>query len=76
MAEAVYRLLRRKEEPPITRFVARQLSTAHWYDLTAARRDLGYAPSVSTREGLVRLRQHFEKEAAGAQSSSEGARAR
>jgi len=64
LAEAVYRLLRRQEEPPLTRFVARQLSTAHWYDLGAARRDLGYAPTVSTRQGLVLLREHFEKEAA------------
>jgi 2-alkyl-3-oxoalkanoate reductase len=53
--ESVYRLLGRKSEPPMTRFVARQLSTAHWFDLTAAKRDLGYSPSVSTTEGLRRL---------------------
>lgn len=51
-----YRLLGRSDEPPMTRFVARQLSTAHWYDLTAARRDLGYAPCVNVEEGLRRLR--------------------
>lgn len=51
-----YRLLGRSDEPPMTRFVARQLSTAHWYDLTAARRDLGYAPGVNVDEGLRRLR--------------------
>jgi nucleoside-diphosphate-sugar epimerase len=62
-AEAVYWLMRWQDEPPITRFVARQLATAHWYDLAAARRDLGYAPAVSTREGLARLRDYFEKEA-------------
>jgi nucleoside-diphosphate-sugar epimerase len=39
----------------MTRFVARQLSTAHWFDLTAAKRDFGYAPSVSAEEGLRRL---------------------
>jgi nucleoside-diphosphate-sugar epimerase len=53
--EAVYRLLRLRGEPPMTRFVARQLSTAHWFDLTAARRDFGYAPSISTEEGLKRV---------------------
>jgi nucleoside-diphosphate-sugar epimerase len=63
-AEALYLLLRREEEPPLTRFAVRQLSTAHWYDLDAARRDLGYEPRVSTREGLAILREHFEKQAA------------
>jgi 2-alkyl-3-oxoalkanoate reductase len=53
--ERVYRLLKCKSEPPITRFVARQLSTAHWFDLTAAKRDFGYSPGVSTAEGLRRL---------------------
>jgi nucleoside-diphosphate-sugar epimerase len=53
--EAVYRVFRLRGEPPMTRFVARQLSTAHWFDLTAARRDFGYAPAVSTADGLRRL---------------------
>lgn len=64
VAEAAFWLARRQQEPPLTRFVARQLSTAHWYDIGAARRDLGYAPSVSTEQGLLHLREHFEKEAA------------
>jgi nucleoside-diphosphate-sugar epimerase len=53
--EGVYKLLGRRDEPPITRFVARQLSTAHWFELTAARRDLGYVPEVSFAEGLRRI---------------------
>lgn len=55
LLEKTYALLRRTEEPPMTRFLARELATAHWFDLTAARRDLGYEPSVSIREGLERL---------------------
>lgn len=61
--EFAFTLLRREDEPPLTRFVARQLSTAHWYDLGAARRDLGYAPTVTTAQGLARLREHFAKQA-------------
>lgn len=37
-------------EPPMTRFVAAQLGTSHFYDLSAARRDLGYALVVSDEE--------------------------
>ena len=44
----------------MTRFLARELSTAHWYNLGAARRDLGYAPEVTIEEGLARLAQSFE----------------
>ncbi len=39
----------------MTRFVARELATAHWFDISAARRDLGYVPRVSTEAGLERL---------------------
>jgi len=53
--EGVYTLLRIESEPIMTRFVARQLSTAHWFDISAARRDLGYAPEVSLDEGMERL---------------------
>lgn len=42
--------------PFFVRFVVRELATSHWFDLTAARRDFGYAPQVSTVEGLERLR--------------------
>lgn len=54
--EVAWSLLRRHDEPPMTRFLAQQLATAHWFDLSAARRDLGYEATVSTAEGLARLR--------------------
>jgi nucleoside-diphosphate-sugar epimerase len=39
----------------MTRFVARELATSHWFDIQAAKTDLGYKPLVSTEEGLRRL---------------------
>jgi nucleoside-diphosphate-sugar epimerase len=58
--ETVYSLLRLSGEPPMTRFVARQLATAHWFNLSAAKRDLGYRPTVTTKEGLERLRRELQ----------------
>jgi 2-alkyl-3-oxoalkanoate reductase len=53
--ELGYTILRLKHEPLLTRFVVRQLSTAHWFDLSAARRDLKYEPLISIDEGMRRL---------------------
>ena len=50
--EFLYKILHIKKEPPITRFVAYELATSHWFDISAAKRDLGYSPRVSTKEGL------------------------
>lgn len=53
--EFVYRSLELKSEPPMSRFLAAQLSTSHWFDISAARIELGYQPRVSTTEGMRRL---------------------
>jgi 2-alkyl-3-oxoalkanoate reductase len=55
LLETAYAVLRRRDEPPMTRFLARELTTAHWFNIEAARRDLGYEPKVSIAEGLSRL---------------------
>ena len=57
--EILWPLLRLKGEPPMTRFLAEQLCTAHWYDMGPARRDFGYVPKVSIDEGLTRLKSSF-----------------
>lgn len=54
--EFVWRVMGRSDEPMMTRFLAKQLSTAHWYDISAAKRDLGFVPSISIAEGLARLK--------------------
>ncbi len=55
LCEAVYRVLRLKSEPPMTRFLAAQLATSHWFDISAARQDFGYQPRISTEQGMQRL---------------------
>jgi nucleoside-diphosphate-sugar epimerase len=61
LLEGGYTLLRRDGEPPMTRFLAAELTTAHWFNIDAARRDLGYKPRVSIEEGLKRLEAYFHR---------------
>jgi nucleoside-diphosphate-sugar epimerase len=56
VCEAAWTLLPLRGEPPLTRFLAEQLATTHWYDMTPATRDFGYVPRVSIDEGLARLK--------------------
>jgi nucleoside-diphosphate-sugar epimerase len=54
--EAVHALLRLGREPLITRFAVSELTHAQWFDISAAKRDLGYKPQVTIDDGLARLR--------------------
>jgi len=53
--EAVHRVLRLPGEPRLTRFLADELATSHWFNISAAARELGYAPRITIAEGLKRL---------------------
>ena len=55
VCETLWRLLPVSAEPPMTRFIAAELAKDHWFNLTAARRDLGYAPRVSMAAGTAEL---------------------
>ena len=52
--EGVWKLLRLPGEPPMTRFVAAQLSTSHSYAMEPAARDFGYAPIVDLEAATAR----------------------
>jgi nucleoside-diphosphate-sugar epimerase len=55
VCEGVWTLLRRTDDPPMTRFLAAQLATHHYFDLRKARSDLGYVPRIGKDEGMRRL---------------------
>jgi 2-alkyl-3-oxoalkanoate reductase len=53
--ELAWRLLPVGAEPPMTRFIACELAKDHWFDISAARRDLAYVPRVGMAEGTAQL---------------------
>ena len=57
--EALWTVLPLKGEPPMTRFVAKEMATDHWFDISAARRDLGYHPLVTMADGTAELIEHL-----------------
>lgn len=59
VAERVWDFLERSGDPPITSFMAEQLSTAHWFDQRETRKALGWIPTVSLDEGFRRLAASF-----------------
>jgi nucleoside-diphosphate-sugar epimerase len=56
LLETIFRVFGINSEPAITLFLVQQLSTSHWYDISAAKLDFGYVPEVSLEEGMKRLR--------------------
>ncbi len=55
LVEAVWRVWPGADEPPMSRFLAEQLSTAHWFDQRRTRTQLQWTPTVTLEEGLSRL---------------------
>lgn len=65
LSEVAWRLFALRGEPPMTRFLAEQLATTHWYDISPAHRDFGWSPRVSFDEGLQHLRAAWREAPAG-----------
>jgi nucleoside-diphosphate-sugar epimerase len=57
--EGVWAVTGRRQVPPITRFLAEQLATAHWFDQRRTRAALGWRPRVGLDEGFARLRNWY-----------------
>jgi nucleoside-diphosphate-sugar epimerase len=54
------------DEPPMTEFLAEQLSTAHWFDQRETREVLDWAPAVGIEEGFERLAAYYRTHPLGA----------
>ncbi len=63
--EGVHRVLRRSSEPRMTRFLAAQLGTSHYFNVERAKRELNFVPQISIAEGMRRLGESLGKVAAG-----------
>ncbi len=59
LLEKVYGFLGIMSEPPMTRFVAAQLATSHYFNIAKAKKDFGYAPVITQKEGMDRLIAHL-----------------
>ena len=49
-----------RDEPRMTRFLAKELATAHWFNISASKKDFGYEPKVKFEEGMERLAKWLE----------------
>ncbi|AZI57887.1 NAD-dependent epimerase/dehydratase family protein [Nakamurella antarctica] len=59
VAETAWRIGHLRGEPPLTRFLAEQLGTAHWFDQRRSRELLKWSPAVSLDSGFEALRQSY-----------------
>jgi 2-alkyl-3-oxoalkanoate reductase len=64
VAELVWAVRRRTSgtddtDPPLTRFVVEQLSTAHWFDQRTTQTLLRWQPRITLDEGLLELERSF-----------------
>lgn len=61
VCEIVYKLLCIRKQPPMTRFVAKELAQSHYFDISAAKMDLHYLPKFSNEEAFEKLIEYLKK---------------
>jgi 2-alkyl-3-oxoalkanoate reductase len=57
LLERMHNVLSLKGEPRLTPFLVKELTNAHWFDISAAHRDFGYKPKITMEEGIRRMEQ-------------------
>lgn len=70
LLEFFHHVFRLRGEPLVTKYVVHELSTAHWFDIGAARRDLGFVPTISMEEGKKHLIKWISEEYSGKRISA------
>lgn len=60
LCEAVYKILKIKKDPPMSRFLAVELGKHHYFNIAKAKKDLGYKPIVSLADGLAELASYMK----------------
>lgn len=55
VCEGAWRVLGLTSEPPLTKFLVNTLTTSHWFDISAAKRDLEWKPKVKIEDGMARV---------------------
>lgn len=61
LMESLWQILPLKGEPPMTRFIAKEMATDHWFDISAAIRDLRYESRVSMTAGTAELIEQLKR---------------
>jgi 2-alkyl-3-oxoalkanoate reductase len=56
VAETVWKTFRLASDPPLTRFLAEEMSTDHYFNISAAQRELGYKPTCTVWEATEKVR--------------------
>ncbi len=60
--EFCHKKLKLKGEPYLTRYIVNELATSHWFDVSAAEKDLGFVPEISVAEGLTIFKKWMKSE--------------
>ena len=60
--EFIYTLFKIRGEPYMTRYLADVCATSQWFDISAAKNDLGFTPKVFMEEGFQRLQKWLENQ--------------
>lgn len=55
LTEVLHKTLAGNREPLLTRFLVRELTCNHWFDISNARKDLNYSPEISNIEGIRKM---------------------